>query len=425
MLQRRLLNTLWLCAFLTACASTPPTPTQTASPVPTLTQTPGPSPTASATVEPTAGAFGSCGQVLANPTPRPGNSLFSGPGKGENDHILGPDDASTTIIVYQDFQQPASAGVAEWLSQVRKEFPKDLRVVFRHYPMMNLHNKAGLAAQAAEVAHLHGKFWEMHDLLFQTQDTWRDIEIEAFRKDLREKAAILGIDPTQFESELHSTPITQIPDRAWKNALRIQIPLAPFLLVNGQIYTGPVSYGSLRFMVSMYALSERQYKTCPPLVIDLKRDYYAVLKTTHGDVRIKLYTQKTPYNVNNFVFLAREGWYDNVIFHRVIKDYVVQTGDPSGSGTGNPGYYIKDEIFPELTFNRPGLVGMSSAGPDTNGSQFFITLAPASQLNNSYTIFGEVVSGLEVLQKLTPRDAQSLEDLVPGEFLLSVTIEEQ
>jgi cyclophilin family peptidyl-prolyl cis-trans isomerase len=129
--------------------------------------------------------------------------------------------------------------------------------------------------------------------------------------------------------------------------------------------------------------------------------------------------------VNSFLFLARNGWYDNITFHRVIPDLFAQTGDPSGTGNGSPGYYLLTEIDPALVFDKPGMVAMVNSGPDTTGSQFFITYAPAAQFNGQYTIFGQVFSGMEVLSQLTPRDPQPGTDVPPGDRLISVTIEEK
>jgi cyclophilin family peptidyl-prolyl cis-trans isomerase len=124
-------------------------------------------------------------------------------------------------------------------------------------------------------------------------------------------------------------------------------------------------------------------------------------------------------------FLARSGWFDRVTFHRVIPGFVAQTGDPSGTGSGNPGYFIRNEIDASLKYDQPGLVGMANSGADTNGSQFFITLAPTPHLDGKYTIFGRVISGMDVLQLLTPRDPQPGTSLPPGDILFTVTIEEK
>jgi cyclophilin family peptidyl-prolyl cis-trans isomerase len=129
--------------------------------------------------------------------------------------------------------------------------------------------------------------------------------------------------------------------------------------------------------------------------------------------------------VNSFLFLAGNGWFDDITFHRVIPGFMAQTGDPSGTGRGNAGYFFQNEIDPNLKFDRAGMVGMANQGPDTNGSQFFITYAPASHLDGAYTIFGQVLSGMEVLEKLTPRNPQENPGASPGDRLISVEITEK
>jgi cyclophilin family peptidyl-prolyl cis-trans isomerase len=203
------------------------------------------------------------------------------------------------------------------------------------------------------------------------------------------------------------------------------IPGTPLILINGQIYGGPRDYGSFNDIVQLIALGEQQFETCPPMTVQQQRQYIATLHTEKGEVVIQLFPEKAPMTVNSFLFLARHGWYENITFHRVLPDLFAQTGDPSGTGKGNPGYYTITEIDPALTFDRPGMVAMVNSGPDTSGSQFFITYAPTTQYNGQYTIFGEVVSGMDVLRKLTPRDAQPGSDTPPGDKLIKVTIEER
>jgi cyclophilin family peptidyl-prolyl cis-trans isomerase len=138
-----------------------------------------------------------------------------------------------------------------------------------------------------------------------------------------------------------------------------------------------------------------------------------------------LYADKAPLTVNNFVFLAQHGWYDGITFHRVITGFAAQTGDPSGTGYGGPGYFIPDEIVPELKYDGPGWVGMSNTGPDTNGSQFFISLGALPQYDGKYTLFGKVVSGMAVVEELTPRDPNQNAEAPPGDTLQTITIEEK
>ena len=133
---------------------------------------------------------------------------------------------------------------------------------------------------------------------------------------------------------------------------------------------------------------------------------------------------KAPLAVNSFVFLAREGWFDNAPWHRVLEGFVAQSGDPSGTGVFGPGYLFKNETN-DLKFDQAGVVGMANSGADRNGSQFFITLAATPNLDGGYTIFGRVVEGMDVVQSLTLRDPQSGGVLPEPDLILSVTIEEK
>jgi len=144
----------------------------------------------------------------------------------------------------------------------------------------------------------------------------------------------------------------------------------------------------------------KQYSAPPAMTIDESKSYSATLKTNHGDINIDLFASKAPVTVNNFVFLARDGFYNGVIFHRVIPSFMIQGGDPTGTGRGGPGYQFQDEFDPSLVFDREGILAMANAGPGTNGSQFFITCAPTPHLNNAHTIFGEVTSGQDVVQTI-------------------------
>jgi cyclophilin family peptidyl-prolyl cis-trans isomerase len=148
----------------------------------------------------------------------------------------------------------------------------------------------------------------------------------------------------------------------------------------------------------------KQWKTPPLMAIDVKKNYSARVATDLGDIVIQLYTDKAPLTVNNFVFLSRQGFYDGVTFHRVIPDFMAQGGDPTGTGTGGPGYRFADEFHRDLRHDAPGVLSMANAGPNTNGSQFFITHVPTPWLDGKHTIFGKVSEGLDVLMSIPPRD---------------------
>jgi cyclophilin family peptidyl-prolyl cis-trans isomerase len=166
----------------------------------------------------------------------------------------------------------------------------------------------------------------------------------------------------------------------------------------------------------------KQWSTPPEMKIDLKKKYAATLHTDKGDIVLELFADKTPKTVNNFVFLAREGFYDGIIFHRVIADFMVQGGDPTGRGSGGPGYRFADEFHPSLKHNKPGILSMANAGPGTNGSQFFITHVPTPWLDGKHSIFGQVVEGMDVLFSIPARDPMRPE--YPGVKINSVTITE-
>jgi len=149
-----------------------------------------------------------------------------------------------------------------------------------------------------------------------------------------------------------------------------------------------------------------KYDSQPEMTIDLDKAYSATLHTNHGDIAIEFDAAGSPLTVNNFVFLARDGFYDGVIFHRVIKGFMIQGGDPTGTGTGGPGYRFRDELEGAGKYSR-GTVAMANAGPNTNGSQFFIMHTDYG-LPHNYSIFGQVKDGLDVVDKIaeTPTGAQ-------------------
>ncbi len=166
----------------------------------------------------------------------------------------------------------------------------------------------------------------------------------------------------------------------------------------------------------------KQWNKPPEFVIDLKKKYSATLSTDMGDIILELFADKVPLTVNNFVFLVREGFYDGTIFHRVISDFMTQGGDPTGTGSGGPGYRFADEFIPSLKHDKPGVLSMANAGPGTNGSQFFITHVRTPHLNNKHSVFGQVVSGMDVLLSIPERDPMKVNS--PAVKLNKVTIQE-
>ncbi len=265
----------------------------------------------------------------------------------------------------------------------------------------------------------------MHDLLFNTQAQWSGLPPEGFQNFLIQEALGLGLELTQFEQDLNDPATVAFAEEAWTFGQEVGLPGTPFLLINDGPYGGPLDLDSLRTIVKLVSLENRQYDECPPLTIDPLKEYAATIQTEKGDILIRLFAEDAPLAVNSFIFLAQEGWFDDVTFHRVLPGFVAQAGDPSGTGFGGPGYAFDNEINPSLQFDQAGVVAMANAGPGTNGSQFFITFDAQSDLNNDFTIFGEVVSGLEVAESLSARNPQPGLALPDGDRIITITIEEQ
>ena len=167
-----------------------------------------------------------------------------------------------------------------------------------------------------------------------------------------------------------------------------------------------------------------QYSQPPPMTIDVDKRCVAAIETNKGRIEFELFPAETPKTVNNFVFLAREGFYDGVIFHRVIKDFMLQGGDPTGTGTGGPGYKFEDEIAPSLVFDSPGILAMANSGPNTNGSQFFITTVPTPHLNGRHTIFGRVLDGRDVIDAIASAPTKGQDRPVDDVVINGIDIQE-
>lgn len=151
-------------------------------------------------------------------------------------------------------------------------------------------------------------------------------------------------------------------------------------------------------------MADKQWNQPPKLEIDPKKSYTATIETTKGAIEIELYPQYAPKTVNNFVFLAGEGFYDGVSFHRVISNFMIQGGDPTGSGRGGPGYRFEDEVQSNPLKHETGVLSMANAGPNTNGSQFFITHSPQPHLDGKHTVFGKVIRGQNVVDAIRQGD---------------------
>jgi cyclophilin family peptidyl-prolyl cis-trans isomerase len=306
--------------------------------------------------------------------------------------------------------------------------------------LISIHDKAQLTAEAAEAAGAQGAFFEMSERIFEGQREWASASVTESKDILVSYAQDLGLDVEQFAEDLEQGTFSAKVMQAYQEAAQIGLPGTPTLFVNDQYFNAPLSYFYLNAFVELALLGDRQYDAPPQMVIDPQKSYEATLKTEKGDIVVELFADKAPQTVNNFVFLAREGWYDGVTFFRVLPDFVAQSGDPTNTGIGGPGYQFPDEFDPGLKHDKAGILSMANAGADTNGSQFFITLAAAPWLDaydengelkdcqsqdvSCHSVFGQVVEGMDVLQALAPRDPSQDPELPPGDKILTIEISE-
>lgn len=376
-----------------------------------------------ATELPTSAPEFSCTVINVLPTPVATQQSLVPP-ITDADFSIGPADAPVTILEYCDFQSDICLAMAQTIAELTRNYPGSIRLVFRPFPLTDYLDKSDDALLAAFAAHEQGKFWEMYDLLFVKHAEWSKLSQGEFKAWLGREASTVGVDPNQLSEAMKADAAANRLKSAKDAVALLPVQTVPLVFINGSLQQYYLDYQSLNNTVGLILLGKKQFTECPPFTIDASKQYIATIETVKGKIVIQLLPDKAPLAVNSFVFLARQGWFNGVTFHRVIPGFAAQAGDPSGTGMGNPGYLFQNESS-DLLFSKPGMVAMANSGPDTNGSQFFITFAPAAHLNGGFTIFGQVISGLDVAEQLTPREATQGIYLPPGDVILNVTIEEK
>jgi cyclophilin family peptidyl-prolyl cis-trans isomerase len=318
------------------------------------------------------------------------------------------------------------------LERLVDAYPEQVQLVYRHFPLNSIHANAQKSAEAAEAAGAQGAFWEYHDALFTRQQEWSSLDADAAHDYFVALADELSLDGEALGDDLNNDTYTDYVTALETESVAIGLGGTPSVIVDGFLIPNvPFEYEVWNSYVQQRidiieaeaVLADRQYAAPPPMTIDVNASYTATILLESGEeIVIELLPQSAPETVNNFVFLAEEGWYDGVTFHRVIPGFMAQTGDPTGLGIGDPGYSINDEFDPELSHDGPGVVSMANSGPNTGGSQFFITTGPATHLDGLHAIFGRVIEGLDVVENITPRDPQD-PNAPDGDRIVTITIE--
>lgn len=393
-----LLSVVLLVGLAVGC--TQPTPEATLPPTQTLpSETPDASPDESPTPEMPA-VSATC-EVFTLPPESPI------PPVTEDDHVLGPDDAAITIIEYADFECPACSGLHTLRHYLREQYGDDLRFVYRHLPLTSIHEKAVITAEATEAAAAQGKFWEMHDLLYERVQEWTPLSEEEIVDTLIEYAGDLELDVERFEAELTEHVYRDQILADYEAYQEYGMMATPSYVVNNIFYPTREfgGFGQLEGFIGLVTLQDRMYDSPPPQIIEPENDYSATIRTSKGDIIVELLSDQAPTNVNSFAFLAQEGWYDGLEFFFVDHEQVALSGDPSNLGSPLPfaGYYCEDETTSELAFDDAGLLAMYTGAPNKNSSSFFITFSPQPDLTGHFTIIGRVTDGMDVARSLTAR----------------------
>lgn len=365
------------------------------------------------------------GPLFAELTEEQKTQLAIFPEVSEDDWTKGPEDAILTVMEYTDFFCPYCGMAYAELETLMEKYPDDVRLVYRPLPLDSLHPTAPLAAYAAESAGMQGKFWEMYSAIFSNQESISALTAEELTEWLKTTAEELDLDVDQFATDIASEDVINKITTAQQTMFEAGVSSTPTVLVNGRP-VGNWQSAYLSNFIEVMKAEKDMVTECPPFVIDQDKEYTATITTEKGELVLELYPEAAPLAVNSFVYLAREGFYNDVTFHRVYHNFMAQTGDPTGTGWSGAGYQYREEIVPELTYDEAYMVGVARGQAEgSSGSQFFITYVPYPSLNGGYTIFGKLIDGIDVFEQITERDADNNPDAPEGDKIISIEIIEK
>jgi len=344
-----------------------------------------------------------------------------------DDHVKGNPQAATTIIEYGDFQCPACAAFHPQMKTLMGTVSDTVRLVFRHFPLPQ-HDKAIPTARAAEAAALQGKFWEMHDLLYEKQSEWSGKPLAEITATLKTYAEALKLDVAQFERDLASDAVAARVQRDVASGNAANVSGTPSLFLDGsdiplQAFQQPDTAEQLRNYAQRRAQSAAGLSTKtfdfakPEQVISKDAKYVMTVKTNRGDIVAELDPSLAPVNVNATVFLAQQGYFDGAPV--VLNDQqigAILMGNPTVAG--NPGFECGVELTPGA-MSKPGVVALFGSG-STSSAQFIFTYSPTLELDGRFSVIGQITSGLEVVKSLTAAQGDAKADVIQ-----SVTVEQK
>lgn len=355
----------------------------------------------------------------------------------EGDNFITQENPAITLIIYSDFACEACNNLYNIVQRLMADYSGDIELIYRYFPLPNIENtenlevieqKSLLAIQAAEAGAKQEKFWDIYFFLNENFSTWIEMDPGVFTTWILDEVATLEeYDAEQFEADMFSDEVIATAEGSMEKAFTEGVNYIPYLVMDnspipGEYYDYNLLTENFGQIIALTRLEDIQFNECPEMTIDTEKEYFAKVITDIGDFTIQLFDDIAPFAVNSFIFLVENDWYDDVYFHRIEPGFVAQVGDPTGTGMGNPGYLYGLEIDKNLTFDRPGLVAMANSGPTSNGSQFFITYNEAAHLNGGYTIFGEVIEGMDIVEDLQQTNVEGEENTFFAIFIHDIEI---
>ncbi|MCL5997791.1 MAG: peptidylprolyl isomerase [Chloroflexi bacterium] len=338
----------------------------------------------------------------------------------KEDHVSGNTNAPVTIIEYADMQCPACAQLHPVLKSTFTQVSDTVQLIFRHFPLTTIHDKAQITSQALEAAALQDKFWEMHDLLYEKYEDWSTKPVTDIVGTLNDYAKELGIDVSKFESDLSSPDVIARVEHDTKIAESLQLNATPSVFINGRaVDPSAFAQSEMASQLREYANQRAESVTGsnagfsaanPDQVTESTATYALTLKTTKGDIEIELDPKLAPVNVNSTVFLAQKGYFSNTPLE--LND--TQLGAilfGSANRYGNPGYTCSIEPPGTNSFAQAGVVALLNDG-QRNLSQLIITYTPTQQFESQFSVIGHVISGLDVAESLKPAEGITQSDKI-------------